>query len=139
MRCIGKGAEYAVMFCGIMNLPPPPTKFTKFNNILLQAARDTYEESMTEAVREAVEENDGGRDIVVDGSWQKRGFSSKNGVVTATSVDTVYIILSHSSPDPTSVRVMANSTRAIVYEKKLNRKPLSEEVVIIAPRLFPIH
>ncbi|GFU12308.1 hypothetical protein NPIL_541351 [Nephila pilipes] len=56
MRCIGKGAESAVMFCGIMNLPPPPTKFTKFNNILLQAARETCEESMAEAVHEAVEE-----------------------------------------------------------------------------------
>ncbi|GFU09713.1 uncharacterized protein NPIL_88941 [Nephila pilipes] len=87
MRCIGKGAESAVMFCGIMNLPPPPTKF---NNILLQAARETCEESMAEAVHEAVEENDGARDIAVavDGSWQKRGFSSKNGVVTVTSVDT---------------------------------------------------
>ncbi|GFT77883.1 hypothetical protein NPIL_382121 [Nephila pilipes] len=62
MRCIGKGAESAVMFCGIMNLPPPPTKF---NNILLQAARETCEDSMAEAVHEAVEENEGGRDIVV--------------------------------------------------------------------------
>ncbi|GFS71575.1 uncharacterized protein NPIL_175071 [Nephila pilipes] len=72
MRSIGKGTESAVMFCGIMNLPPPPTKFTKFNNILLQAARETCEESMAEAV----EENDGGRDIAVavDGSWQKRSF-----------------------------------------------------------------
>ncbi|GFU44984.1 pro-Pol polyprotein [Nephila pilipes] len=63
MRCIGKGAEFAVVSCGIMNLPPPPTKF---NNILLQAARETCEESMAEAV----EENDGGRDIAVavDGS-----------------------------------------------------------------------
>ncbi|GFU05010.1 uncharacterized protein NPIL_320121 [Nephila pilipes] len=79
------------MFCGIMNLPPPPTKF---NNILLQAARETCEESMAEAVYEAVEENDGGRDIAVavDGRWQKRGFSSKNGVVTVTSVDTGKVI-----------------------------------------------
>ncbi|GFT66902.1 uncharacterized protein NPIL_296481 [Nephila pilipes] len=90
MRCIGKGAESAVMFCGIMNLPPPPTKFTKFNNNLLQAARETCEESMAEAVHEADEENEGGRDIAVavDGSWQKQGFSSKNAVVTVTSVDT---------------------------------------------------
>ncbi|GFT84059.1 uncharacterized protein NPIL_547721 [Nephila pilipes] len=90
MRCIGKGAESAVMFCGIMNRPPPPTKFTKLTNILLQAARETCEESMAEAVHKAVEKNDGGRDfaVVVDGSWQKRGFSSKNGVVTVTSVET---------------------------------------------------
>ncbi|GFW32446.1 uncharacterized protein TNCV_676051 [Trichonephila clavipes] len=45
---------------------------------------------MAEAVREAVDENDGKRDlaVAVDGSWQKRGFSSKNGLVTVTSVDT---------------------------------------------------
>ncbi|GFS88024.1 uncharacterized protein TNCV_3929981 [Trichonephila clavipes] len=73
MRCIGKGAESARMFCGIMNLPPPPTKFSKYNHILLQAARETCEHSMAEAVREAVDENDGKRDLAfaVDGSWQK--------------------------------------------------------------------
>ncbi|GFX48114.1 uncharacterized protein TNCV_4114491 [Trichonephila clavipes] len=94
MRCIGKGAESARMFCGIMNLPPPPTKFSKYNHILLQATRETCEHSMAEAVREAVDENDGKREIAVavDGSWQKRGFSSKNGLVTVTSVDTGKVI-----------------------------------------------
>ncbi|GFY54946.1 uncharacterized protein TNIN_259241 [Trichonephila inaurata madagascariensis] len=65
MRCIGKGAESARMFCGIMNLPPPLTKFLKYNNILLQATRETCEDSMEEAVREAVDENDGKKDIAV--------------------------------------------------------------------------
>ncbi|GFU41819.1 uncharacterized protein TNCV_3872921 [Trichonephila clavipes] len=92
MRCIGKGAESARMFCGIMNLPPPPTKFSKYNHILLQATRETCEHSMAEAVREAVDENDGKRDLAVAGSWQKRGFSSKNGLVTVTSVDTGKVI-----------------------------------------------
>ncbi|GFX48158.1 uncharacterized protein TNCV_4114931 [Trichonephila clavipes] len=92
MRCIGKGAESVRMFCGIMNLPPPPTKFSKYNHILLQATRETCEHSMAEAVREAVDENDGKRDLAVDGSWQKRGFSSKNGLVTVTSVDTGKVI-----------------------------------------------
>ncbi|GFV52663.1 uncharacterized protein TNCV_2873341 [Trichonephila clavipes] len=94
MRCIGKGAESARMFCGIMNLPPPPTKLSKYNHILLQATRETCEHSMAEAVREAVDENDGKRDlaVAVDGSWQKRGFSSKNGLVTVTSVDTGNVI-----------------------------------------------
>ncbi|GFY18833.1 uncharacterized protein TNCV_3875211 [Trichonephila clavipes] len=94
MRCIGKGAESARMFCGIMNLPPPPTKFSKYNHILLQATRETCEHSMAEAVREAVDENDGKRDlaVAVDGSWQKCGFSSKNGLVTVTSVDTGKVI-----------------------------------------------
>ncbi|GFW34532.1 uncharacterized protein TNCV_3104331 [Trichonephila clavipes] len=60
----------------------------------LPATRETCEHSMAEAVREAVDENDGKRDlaVAVDGSWQKRGFSSKNGLVTVTSVDTGKVI-----------------------------------------------
>ncbi|GFU68859.1 uncharacterized protein TNCV_1548431 [Trichonephila clavipes] len=58
------------------------------------ATRETCEHSMAEAVREAVDENDGKRDlaVAVEGSWQKRGFSSKNGLVTVTSVDTGKVI-----------------------------------------------
>ncbi|GFT98636.1 uncharacterized protein NPIL_613451 [Nephila pilipes] len=126
MRCIGKGAESAVMFCGIMNLPPPLTKFTKFNNNLLQAARETCEESMAEAVHEAVEENEGGRDIAVavDGSWQKRGFSSKNGVVTVTSVDTGKVIdveiLSKHCICPNKTKHLQNCKRNFVgYSGKM--------------------
>ncbi|GFS50051.1 uncharacterized protein TNIN_376081 [Trichonephila inaurata madagascariensis] len=79
MRCIGKGAE-----CGIMNLPPPPTKFSKYNKILLQATRETCEDSMAEAVREAVDENDGKKDIAVVLMVAGRSeVSSKNGVVTS--------------------------------------------------------
>ncbi|GFS99596.1 uncharacterized protein NPIL_305081 [Nephila pilipes] len=126
MRYIGKRAESAVMFCGIMNLPPSPTKFTKFNNILLQAARETCEESMAEAVHGAVEENDGGRDIAVavDGSWQKRGFSSKNGVVTVTSVDTGKVIdveiLSKHCICPNKIKHLQNCKRNFVgYSGKI--------------------
>ncbi|GFX82364.1 uncharacterized protein TNCV_2870451 [Trichonephila clavipes] len=56
--------------------------------------QENCEHSMIEAVREAVDENDGKRDlaVAVDGSWQKRGFSSKNGLVTVTSVDTGKVI-----------------------------------------------
>ncbi|GFV35082.1 uncharacterized protein TNCV_2304341 [Trichonephila clavipes] len=94
MRCIGKGAESARMFLRYHESSPPPTKFSKYNHILLQATRETCEHSMAEAVREAVDENDGKRDlaVAVDGSWQKRGFSSKNGLVTVTSVDTGKVI-----------------------------------------------
>ncbi|GFT61823.1 uncharacterized protein NPIL_583091 [Nephila pilipes] len=134
MRCIGKGAESAVMFCGIMNLPPPPTKFTKFNNNLLQAARETCEESMAEAVHEAVEENEGGRDIAVavDGSWQKRGFSSKNGVVTVTSVDTGKVIdveiLSKHCICPNKTKHLQNCKRNFVgYSGKMELFPFGRK------------
>lgn len=44
---------------------------------------------MKEAVEEAVTVNEGGRDlsVAVDGTWQKRGHNSQNGLITATSVD----------------------------------------------------
>ncbi|GFX81254.1 uncharacterized protein TNCV_1828911 [Trichonephila clavipes] len=73
-----------------MNLPPPPTKFSKYNKMLLGATNDVCDATMKEAVEEAVQENQNIRDIpvAVDGTWQKRGYSSMNGVVTVTSVDT---------------------------------------------------
>ncbi|GFX43533.1 uncharacterized protein TNCV_509821, partial [Trichonephila clavipes] len=54
------------------------------------ATRETCEHSMAAEAVQAVDENDGKRDlaVAVDGSWQKRGFSSKNGLATVTSVDT---------------------------------------------------
>ncbi|GFY58815.1 uncharacterized protein TNIN_190601 [Trichonephila inaurata madagascariensis] len=56
MRCIGKGAEAARMSYGIMNLPPPPTKFSKYNNMLLGATKDVCDATMKDAVEEAVQE-----------------------------------------------------------------------------------
>ncbi|GFY24768.1 uncharacterized protein TNCV_2689591 [Trichonephila clavipes] len=73
MRCIGEGAEAARMFCGIMNLPPPPTNFSKYNKMLLGASKDVCDVTMKDAVKEAVQENQNIRDIpvAVDGTWQK--------------------------------------------------------------------
>lgn len=44
---------------------------------------------MKRAAEEAIELNDGDRDIPVarDGSWQKRGHTSNNGIVSATSIE----------------------------------------------------
>ncbi|GFV68973.1 uncharacterized protein TNCV_3247471 [Trichonephila clavipes] len=61
MRSIGKGAEAGRMFCGVMNLPQPPTRFSPYA-------------------------------VAVDGTWQKRGYTSLNGVVTVTSIDTGKVI-----------------------------------------------
>ncbi|GFS66480.1 uncharacterized protein TNCV_3857071 [Trichonephila clavipes] len=70
IRCIGKGSEAARMFCGIMNLPPPPTKFSKYNKMLLGATKDVCDATMKDAVEEAVQENQNIRDIpvAVDGT-----------------------------------------------------------------------
>jgi len=47
-------------------------------------------DSMVQAAVEVREEEDGSRDTIVsiDGSWQRRGHISHNGLVTAISIST---------------------------------------------------
>lgn len=100
LRSIGKGSSAGEMFCGVMNLPPPPRKFSKYNSVVGSSVEDIAQESMKEAVEEAVELNKENPDaqnprdltVALDGTWQKRGHTSQNGVITATSVDTGKVI-----------------------------------------------
>lgn len=82
MRVIGKGHVAAKSLCGIMNLPPPPTVYSRHERILAGATQTLCQSSMTLAVEEAVKENDNleKRDlcVAVDGSWQKRGHRFSN-------------------------------------------------------------
>lgn len=70
--------------------PKPPTKFCKYRRELLTHVEAAAKESMRRAAEEAVQLNEGSRDIpaAFDGSWQKRGHTSNNGIVSATSVET---------------------------------------------------
>ncbi|GFV59383.1 uncharacterized protein TNCV_4633591 [Trichonephila clavipes] len=88
MRAIGKGGAAARIFCGLMNLPPPPAKFECHNSLFLNVLKTINEDSMNAAVHEAVIANDNNSNIAVavDGTWHKRGYSSLNGVVCATSL-----------------------------------------------------
>ncbi|GFX13186.1 uncharacterized protein TNCV_2989501 [Trichonephila clavipes] len=90
MRSIGKGAEAGRMFCGIMNLLQPPTRFSPYGKPILNAAKFVYEDSIQNAANEAICENEGNKIIAVavDGTWQKRGYTSLIGIVTVTSIDT---------------------------------------------------
>lgn len=49
---------------------------------------------MSEAIKEAVAANDGCSDLAIalDGSWQKRGHTSLNGILSATSLDTGKVV-----------------------------------------------
>lgn len=93
-RCIGKGRAAAHMFCSIMNLPPPPVRFNRYDKQLHDCIREVAKEFMSNAVREAIIENEGNNQlsVVFDGSWQKRGYTSLNGDVTASSLDTGKVI-----------------------------------------------
>ncbi|GFT62511.1 uncharacterized protein TNCV_4601081 [Trichonephila clavipes] len=94
MCSIGKGAESGKMFCGVMNLPQPPTRISPYGKRILNAAKLVYEDSIQNAAKEVICENEGNKNIAVavDGTWQKRGYTSLNGVVTVTSIDTGNVI-----------------------------------------------
>jgi hypothetical protein len=81
---IGKGLEAGKMLCAILNLPPPSTSRMKYTDITCEVVA---EESMVYATKGAIEENEKGS-VAYDGRLQKRGYSSKNGFATVTSVDT---------------------------------------------------
>lgn len=94
MRCIGNGEKEAQTFCGIMNLPPPPSKFERYSEIINTHLHKVCNSSMIEAVNESVNLQNGNADIVAafDGTWQKRGHTSLNGVVCATSIENSKVI-----------------------------------------------
>ncbi|GFU17560.1 uncharacterized protein TNCV_2946771 [Trichonephila clavipes] len=58
MRSIGKGAEAGRMFCDVMNLPQPPTRFSPYGKRILNAAKLVYEDSIQNAAKEAICENE---------------------------------------------------------------------------------
>uniref|UniRef100_A0A1B6I8W1 Mutator-like transposase domain-containing protein n=1 Tax=Homalodisca liturata TaxID=320908 RepID=A0A1B6I8W1_9HEMI len=69
-----------------MNMSPPPSKFLRYTNVLLKSVEKASTDSMTTATHDAVVGNGGNSDIcvAVDGTWQKRGHTSKHGVITMT-------------------------------------------------------
>lgn len=91
---------------GILDLPSPPLRFERYNDVILRSLETVATESMVTATEEAVElntfnENDmaeseicNPRDLTVaiDGTWQRRGFSSLNGVVSVSSIDSGKIL-----------------------------------------------
>ncbi|GFW65213.1 uncharacterized protein TNCV_394791 [Trichonephila clavipes] len=90
MRSVGKGEAAAKVFCGVMNLPPPPKRFYESLHALNNATEKVAKVSMALAAAETLSFNNGNPNVpvAIDGTWQKRGHTSLNGVVTAVRVDT---------------------------------------------------
>ena len=76
------------MFCGLMNVPPPPRKFDKIVNSMALTVEAVAKETMDEAIAHAIVKNENS----IDGLWQKRGHTSLNGCISATSVDNGQIV-----------------------------------------------
>ena len=93
-------------FCGILNLPQPLSKaaYNKQLSRLEEASNTVCERIMNEAAnrlmhitegenKDMIEITDDGHKVAkvavtVDGTWQKRGYSSKSGIVFVVSVRT---------------------------------------------------
>ncbi|GBM18484.1 hypothetical protein AVEN_66842-1 [Araneus ventricosus] len=78
------------ILCG-NELATPPANFERLNYSLCRALSSACSKSMLKAV---VSRNDNARDLTValDGTWQKKGHASINGVIMATSLDTGKVI-----------------------------------------------
>ena len=101
-----------------MNMPAPPTRrnFTNIQNTkLLPVVKQLANDSMLSnsmKVREQLENDDGQCGISLDGTWQKRGHASHNGIVTAISLDKKKCL---------DVEVMSDKCQqCLKWQKKLN-------------------
>ncbi|GFU47734.1 hypothetical protein TNCV_4464851 [Trichonephila clavipes] len=89
-KSIGRVCSAAETSCGLtVNLLSPPEKFRNHTELLFDPSKFTCEKSMRNPIEKATRlEGSRDVDIALDGSWQKRGHQSLNGIVTATSFDT---------------------------------------------------
>ena len=99
MRTLGKGYAGARKFCTIMNMPPPPTEkaFLSNSRVIGRHMKAIAKEIMKKAGEEVlslkkdVNSSEGlpvNCGVSCDGTWQKRGYSSRNGCVNVISMDT---------------------------------------------------
>ena len=93
MRCVGGGHQNLKRLCYLMNLPSPvhESAYRKINKPFYASVKKISEQIMSEAVIELRDKDnpDALLDIgvSVDGTWQKRGFTSINGAVVAISLN----------------------------------------------------
>lgn len=78
LRCIGKGLEAGKMLCAMLNLQPPSTGRQNYTTVTSKAIEVVAEESMANATKLAIEENEKGIEgdeektdlsVAFDGSW----------------------------------------------------------------------
>ena len=95
-RALGQGYSGITKFTSLMNMPTPMThnNYDKVVTKVCSVAKDVALETMQDAANEIKGEEEGtvNTAVSVDGSWQKRGYSSFNGVVTAISMKTGKIL-----------------------------------------------
>ena len=92
MRACGQGYRGIENFCALMNMPRPMTNrcYDKIVTTVSNSAQLVAEETMEDAAKEIRNFSDNteivDNTVSCDGSWQRRGYSSLNGVVTVISM-----------------------------------------------------
>ncbi|GFX28246.1 uncharacterized protein TNCV_2772451 [Trichonephila clavipes] len=99
LRLIGRGVSAGRKLCAVLNLPPFLSKLAfrqqeKNSSVLLFPLEKKIMNDAAKGIRQFKKSIHGivNCGVSVDGTWQRRGFSSLNGCVSAISVDTGKII-----------------------------------------------
>ena len=107
-----------------MNMPSPPTRrnFTKIQNkkllpVVKQVANDSMMNNAMN-VKDSCGNDKGECGISLDGTWQRRGHVSHNGVVTAISLDTKKVL---------DVEVLSDKCQACQKWQKKQNDPKYQE------------
>ena len=119
MREIGRGYTALQTLCGFLNIPSPMTKKTfletqsSVGSVYVKVAEANMNSAATEVrkvdgVQQVTANEVVNTTISTDGTWQKRGFSSRNGVVT---------IISNSTGKCVDYRVKTKTCKACSYWK----------------------
>ena len=102
-REMGRGHQAMEAFCGYMNMPPPmgetvyntivkeklhPAYISSMNDNIIAAANEIRELSASQAETDFDDNEVYNTTVSCDGTWQRRGYSSLNGVFTVVSIDT---------------------------------------------------
>ncbi|XP_065650235.1 uncharacterized protein LOC136078392 [Hydra vulgaris] len=123
MRTLGIGHSGIKRFTTLMNMPKPMTPknydklVLKITNITEKVAQETMTDAVSD-IRLQCQDINEILDVGVscDGTWQRRGFSSLNGVFAALSIDSGKVL---------DVEVMSRICRGCFLNQKLSKKDLT--------------
>ena len=128
-REIGKGFSGMERFCGIMNMMPPMSKTTfndkqsKIHDAYVSVCQNSMQDAAVENRKLLQEKFDSAAisdlDVSLDGTWQRRGYASLNGIVTA---------ISHENGKCIDYEVLSKDCQACkVWERKKGENQVAYE------------
>ena len=119
-RQIGSGHEHLKKLCCYLDMPELLTSdnYDSISKTIQASAKVVAEKSMSDAAEELKNLNGDGKNtdvgVSVDGTWQRKGFTSMNGVITAISVDNGKVL---------DVSILSKSCKGCVMANVLKSDP----------------